>query len=106
MDLFSSYYPPPTPQSAQIYLQLLSNPLSQLYLHLHIKYPIACQILIELECYRQIFEKGLNTKCHGNPVSGCRVVPRGRTDRQTDLTKLIVVFRNFANAPQNYLASN
>jgi len=24
----------------------------------------------------------------------------GRTDRQTDMTKLIVAFRNFANAPK------
>jgi hypothetical protein len=25
----------------------------------------------------------------------------GRTDEQTDMTKLIVAFRNFANAPKN-----
>jgi len=25
-----------------------------------------------------------------------------RTDRQTDITKEIVAFRNFANAPKNY----
>jgi len=25
----------------------------------------------------------------------------GRTDRQTDMTKLTVTFRNFANAPKN-----
>jgi hypothetical protein len=25
----------------------------------------------------------------------------GRTDEQTDMTKLIVAFRNFANAPEN-----
>jgi len=25
-----------------------------------------------------------------------------QTDRQTDMTKLIVAFRNFANAPKNY----
>jgi len=25
----------------------------------------------------------------------------GRTDRQTDMTKLIVAFRSFANAPKN-----
>ena len=27
-----------------------------------------------------------------------RVVPRGRTDRQTDIAKLIVAFHSFANA--------
>jgi len=32
-----------------------------------------------------------------------RVVPSGRTDRWTDMTKLTVAFRNFANAPKNYL---
>jgi len=25
----------------------------------------------------------------------------GRTDRQTDMTKLVVAFHNFANAPKN-----
>jgi len=34
-----------------------------------------------------------------NPSSGSRVVPCGRRDGQTDLTRLIVSFRNFANAP-------
>ena len=28
-------------------------------------------------------------------------VPRGQTDRWKDTTKLTVVFRNFANAPEN-----
>jgi hypothetical protein len=31
-----------------------------------------------------------------------RVVSRGRRDRQTDMTKLVVTLRNFANAPKNY----
>jgi Fe-S-cluster formation regulator IscX/YfhJ len=26
----------------------------------------------------------------------------GRTDRQTDMTKILVAFRNFANALKNY----
>ena len=33
-----------------------------------------------------------------NPSSGSRVVPCGRIYRRTDITKLIVTFRNFANA--------
>jgi len=32
---------------------------------------------------------------------GGRVVPCRQTDGQTDMTKLIVGFRNFANAPKN-----
>jgi len=39
---------------------------------------------------------------HKTPSSGSRVAPYGRTDRQTDrrtdMTKLIVAFRNFAKA--------
>jgi len=39
-------------------------------------------------------------KFHENPSSESRVVPCGPTDRRTDITKLIVAFRNFANAPK------
>ena len=51
---------------------------------------------MKLEFSRQIFEKVSNIKFHQNPSSGSRVVPCGRTD----MTKLIVAFRNFANAPK------
>ena len=53
---------------------------------------------MKFEFSRQIFEKVLNTKFYQNPSSGCLVVPCG----QTDMTELIVAFRNFANAPKNY----
>jgi len=36
-------------------------------------------------------------KFRKNPSSGSRVVPCGRIDRRTDMTKVIVAFRNFAN---------
>jgi hypothetical protein len=51
---------------------------------------------MKLEFSRQFFEKSKNIIFHENPSSGSRVVPC----RQTDMTKLIVVFRNFANAPK------
>ena len=38
---------------------------------------------------------GLSVKCYLNPASGIRVV----ACRRTDVTKLIVAFRSFANAP-------
>jgi hypothetical protein len=57
---------------------------------------------MKLEFSRQIFGKSLNIKFHQNTSSGSRVVPcgqtDGRTDGRTDITKLIVVFRNFSNA--------
>ena len=57
---------------------------------------------MKLEFSQQIFEKSSNVKVHQNPSSGSRVVSRGRTDRRTEMTKLIVAFRNFANAPKDY----
>jgi hypothetical protein len=47
------------------------------------------------EIFHQIFEKVLNMKFHQNPFIRSRIVPL----RQTDM-KLIVAFRNFANAPK------
>jgi hypothetical protein len=44
---------------------------------------------MEPESSRQTFEKSSNIKFHENPSSGSRVVPCGRTDRQTDVTKLL-----------------
>jgi len=54
-----------------------------------------------LEFYRQTFEKSSNIKYDENPSSESRVLPRGRTDRRTDMTELVVAFRNFATAPKN-----
>jgi hypothetical protein len=58
-----------------------------------------CQILMKLWFSRQIFEKYSNIRFHENPSSGSRV-PCGRTDGQTHMIKLIVAFRNLANAPK------
>jgi len=57
---------------------------------------------MKLEFYRQIFEKYLHTKFSENPFSGSRVVPCRRTDGQTNMTNLMVAFRNFANALKNW----
>jgi len=68
-------------------------------------YRLSCKVFSpdfnKLGFYRQTFEKYLNIKCHENPSSGSRVVSCGRTDGQTDITKLRVAFRNFATAPNN-----
>jgi hypothetical protein len=64
---------------------------------LHKSTRYSSQILMKLEDYRQIFEKYSNIKFHENPSSESGVAPYG----QTDMTKLIVVFRNFANTPKN-----
>jgi len=51
---------------------------------------------MKLDLFRHIFEKCSNIKFNDNPSSESRVFLCG----QTDMTKLIVVFRNFANAPK------
>jgi hypothetical protein len=64
---------------------------------------------MKLEISLHIFEKYSNFKFDKNPSSRSQVVPCGRTDGQTDTTKLIVVFGNFANAPKSgdsYLSYN
>jgi len=58
-------------------------------------------MLLKLEFFRQIFEKYSHFKIHENSSSGTRVVSCGQTDRQTDMTKLIVAFSQFANASKN-----
>jgi hypothetical protein len=46
-----------------------------------------------------------NTKLHGNMSGESRTDPCGQTDRRTnvriDMTKLIIAFGNFANAPED-----
>ena len=56
-----------------------------------------CPILMKLEFSRQILEKSSDITFHENPSIGSRVVTCG----QTNMTKVIAAFRNFANAPKN-----
>jgi hypothetical protein len=68
-----------------------------MYTGLHVKHRSLDPILMKLEFSGQIFEKYSNLEFNENPPSGSRVVPYG----QTDMTKRIVAFRNFANVPNN-----
>ena len=49
----------------------------------------------------EICEKHSNAAFHGHPSIVSRVVLYGLPDGQTDMTKLIVAPRNFANASKN-----
>jgi hypothetical protein len=60
---------------------------------------IHVKLLMKLEFSGQIAEKYSNIKLHENASCGNRVVPcgwtDGQTEEQTDMTEVIVAFRNF-----------
>jgi hypothetical protein len=65
---------------------------------LHVKYALFLSDFNGTWTFSTDFSKKYsNIEFHENALSGSRVVPCGRTD----LTKLIVAFRNFAKAPKN-----
>jgi len=69
---------------------------------LHVKCPLFLSDFNGTNYLGQIFEKNFSDiKCHKIPSSGSPVVPCGRTDRQTGMSKLRVAFLNFANVPKN-----
>ena len=57
---------------------------------LHVKYQFACQNVMKLEFYGEIFEKYSNIKFHENPPVQWELSCYMRTDGRTDMTKLIV----------------
>ena len=75
-----------------------------MYIGPHVQYRYSCPILVKLEFSGQIFEKYTNIKFHKNPSIVSRGIQCGQTDRQTDMTKQVAVFRNFANAPEHRTA--
>jgi hypothetical protein len=63
----------------------------------------SCHIVMKLEFSQQIFEKCSNIWFHENPSTGNPAIPYKQMDGRTDMTKLIVAFRNSANAPKRHL---
>jgi hypothetical protein len=70
---------------------------------LHIKYPLFLSDLMKLKIVPQIFEKNSNINFRQNSSIGNRFIPYGKSDTQMDMTQLIIVFRNFTNAPMHLL---
>jgi hypothetical protein len=71
-----------------------------MYIGIHIKYPLFLSDFNEIWTFGQIFWKYSNIKFLEISAGRGRTIPRGRTDGGADMTKLIAVFRNFANAPK------
>jgi hypothetical protein len=73
-----------------------------MYINLHLNYPLFMSDINENLIFLDRFsENTQNFKIHENPTSGGRVVPCGRTDRWTDMMKLIAALQNFENAPKS-----
>ena len=66
-----------------------------MYISLYVKYTL-CLPFFNETFSREVFEKSLNIKFHGNPSSGSLVVSCGLTD----MTQLIVTFCNSGNGPK------
>jgi len=64
------------------------------------KVPITLSDFNEAWIFKTDFWKSSNIRFRINPCSGSRVLPRERTDGQTDVAKLIVASHNFAKAPE------
>ena len=71
--------------SATIVWKISHYKTKNMYIGLHVKYPLwSCLILLKLKISQQFFEKYPNTKFYGAVFCVSRVVSCGRTDRQTD----------------------
>ena len=72
-----------------------------MYIDIHVKRPLFLSNFKETRIISTHFRRMLNIKFHENPSSGNGVVPCGRTEEQTDNTKLSVASRRFANVRKN-----
>jgi len=73
---------------------------------LRVQYPISLWEFKETCIFLTDFLKYSNNKFHENPSSESRVVPCGRQDWQTDMTKLTVFFESFRTHLKRYLICN
>ena len=76
-----------------------------MYIGLHVKYRLFLSDANEIWIFSIDFGK-INIKFNENPAVVNRHVPCERRDGQTDVTKLIVAYRNFATAPKNGFPAN
>jgi hypothetical protein len=74
---------------------------NKMYIGLHVKYRYSCQFVKKLEFFRNIYSNiQVSNSSKLRPVGDELFHANYRTGRWTGLKKLIVAFRNFANAPK------
>ena len=83
----------------------LSEIWSKMFMRLHVKYPLFLSDFYENWIFSRDFRKiWILNFMKIRPVDqSCSMRTDGRTDRQTDMTKPIVAFRNVANATKTYV---
>ena len=86
--------------SVQLWSEIERHMIKKIFIGLYVKYLLCLSDFNETWIFLDKFSKNTHIKFHENPSSGSRVVPCGRADGQTNMTKQIVAFRSFANAPQ------
>jgi len=72
-----------------------------MYVGLHVKYRLFLSEFTKHEFSQHVFEEFTSIEFQENPSSGSRDVSCGQTGTQADMTKVILVSCNFANAPQS-----
>jgi len=77
-----------------------------MYIAIHVKFQLFLSHFNETWVFSTDFRKCLNMKFHENFLLGAELLHADRhmdrrTDVQTDMTKVVVAFRNFAKAPKN-----
>jgi hypothetical protein len=71
-----------------------------MYIGVHVQYPLFLWDFNETWIFSADFRKVLKIKFRKNPSSESRVVPCQWPDRRTNISNLIIAFRNFAKAPR------
>jgi hypothetical protein len=86
----------------------MSEILLKMYIGLHVKYTLFLSDFNYTWIFSIDFQKSSTVKFHFKKIRpvGAELFHEdgptdGRADKRTDMTKLIVAFRNFANAPKN-----
>jgi hypothetical protein len=74
-----------------------------MYIGLHVKYLSFLSDFNKTLIFSTDFRKILKQPIQLKSVPWQRVVSCGEVDRRTDMTKLVVAFLNFVNAPKNSL---
>ena len=85
---------------AFLILRKIERDMTKMSSGLHVKYPLILPYFHTILIFSTVYRKLLKYQISWKAVQ-CEPSYSMWTDRQTDMTKLTVAFRNFSNAPTN-----